>query len=106
LRQITNNAQWDIKVDRDREWFSVIREKFDGNITVKGTDFDALIALEETHLQYAVVIHRECNHVYSEFWKGYFSYFDFKVDLDKCYLTFKPEVWDEYTPVYDQMDID
>jgi len=106
LREITNNAQWSLKIARDREWFTVIRSEFDGEITVKGADFDALIALEETHLQYAVVIHRECSHVFTEFWKGYFSYFDFKVDLDRCYLSFKPEVWDEYTPIYDLMPVE
>ena len=84
----------------------MIREKFSGEITVKGTDFDTLIAFEGSALQYAIVIHQECAGVYSELWKGFFSYFDFKVDLDTCYLTFEPTVWDAYSPVYDQFPVE
>ena len=106
LREITQNSKWGLKIERDREWFTVIRRTFSGEITVKGADFDALIATEGDTKQYALVIHRECSGVYTEFWKGYFSYFDFKVNLDTCYLTFEPTVWDKYTPIYDQLDIE
>jgi hypothetical protein len=53
-----------------------------------------------------VVIERLCAGVWSEFWKGFFSYFDYKVDRDKCRLTFKPTVWDAYSPVFDQFDVE
>ena len=106
LREINQNSKWGLDISRDDEWKSIVRDKFRGDITVKGTDFDALIALEETHIQYAIVIYLECNGVYTEFWKGFFSYFDFKVDLDKCHLTFVPLVWDAYSPIYDQMDVE
>jgi len=83
-----------------------MRTKFSGNISVSGDDFTALIALEGSQLQYCVVIHRQCAGVWSELWKGYFSYFDYKVDLDRCQLSFEPSPFDIYTPVYDQMDIE
>ncbi len=69
-------------------------------------DFDSLIALEGSPYQYAIVIYRECDGVYSEYWKGYFSYFDYKVDLDKCVLEFEPTVWDEYSVVFDQWNVE
>lgn len=106
IREITQNGQWGLKIERDKEFYTVIRRKFSSEIVVKGTDFDTLIGFEGDTEQYAVVIHRECSGVWSEFWKGYFSYFDFKVDLDRCYLTFEPEVWDEYSPVFDQFPIE
>lgn len=106
FREIQQNSQWGLKPERDKEFFTIIRKKFSGAITVKGDDFDSLISIERDTKQYAIVIHQECSGVWSEFWKGYFSYFDFKVDLDRCYLTFEPEVWDEYSPVFDQMPIE
>jgi hypothetical protein len=106
IREITQNSKWGLKIERDKEFFTVIRTKFNGSITVKGTDFDALIALEETHIQYAVIIQQLCGGVWVEKWKGFFSYFDFKVDLDTCYLTFEPSVWDLYTPIFDQFEIE
>ena len=106
IREIAQNSEWGLKIERDNEFFTVIRSKFNGEITIKGDDFNALIALEETHIQYAVVIHRECAGVYAEFWKGFFSYFDFKVDLDKCYLTFQPEPWDIYARVFDELPVE
>jgi hypothetical protein len=106
IREIQQNSKWGLKIETDPEWLTIKRRKFSGEITVKGVDFDTLIALERTHIQYAIVIHRECTGVYTEFWKGFFSYFDFKVGLDRCYLSFEPKVWDKYSPVFDQMDID
>lgn len=106
VREITQNSKWGLNIQRDREFFTVIRREFEGDITVKGADFDALIALEETYIQYAVVIERECEGVYTEFWKGFFSYFDFTVDRDRCYMTFTPAVWDAYAPIFNQMPIE
>jgi hypothetical protein len=106
LRQITNNGQWKLKIDRDNEFLSVMRTSFNGEISVSGADFTALIALEGSLYQYCVVIHQLCNKVWTEKWKGYFSYFDYKVDKDRCQLTFTPSPFDIYTPVYDQMDIE
>ncbi|MFA5715345.1 MAG: hypothetical protein WC998_06380 [Candidatus Paceibacterota bacterium] len=104
-RQITNNAQWSLKIDRDNEWFTIIRTKFNGEISVSGADFTALIALESSQLQYCVQIQEYCG-TWREKWKGYFSYFDYKVNSDRCQLTFEPSVWDVYTPIFDQMDIE
>ena len=106
IREIQQNSKWGLKIDRDKEFFTVIRTTFNGSVTVKGTDFDALIALEETHIRYALVIQQLCAGVYVEKWKGFFSYFDFKVNLDTCYLTFEPSPWDVYTPIFDQMDVE
>jgi hypothetical protein len=106
LREIQQNGKWGLKIERDKEFFTVIRTKFSGSVKVKGTDFDALIALEGSQLQYAVIIHQLCAGVYVEKWKGFFSYFDFKVDLDTCYLEFEPAPWDVYTPIFDQMDVE
>lgn len=106
LREITNISQWDLNIDRDREFYTVIREEFSGDITVVGDDYTALKALENTHLQYAVVIHQKCNGVYSLKWKGFFTYFDFKIDQDKCMLRFEPSTWDVYTPIFDQFPVD
>jgi hypothetical protein len=106
FRQITQLSKWSIKIDQDSDFLSVKRKNFNGNISVDGDDFTALIALENTHIQYCVQIMKYCNNVWSEHWKGFFSYFDFKVDLDRCQLNFTPSIWDVYTPVYDQMDIE
>lgn len=106
VRQITQNGKWGLKIERDREFFTVIRTPFNGSVSVKGSDFDFLITLEGDTKQYALVILQECSGVWSEKWKGYFSYFDFKVDLDRCLLTFEPAIWDIYTPVFDQMDME
>ena len=106
LRQITQNSQWKLKPERDRDSFPVIRWEFDGDVTVSGDDFTTLIALEGSASAYAVVIHRNCSGVWSEFWKGWFSYFDYKVDLDKCHLSFQPTVWDKYSPVFDELPIE
>ena len=110
LGEITQNSKWGVKIERDKEFYTVIRKKFSGSITVKGDDFNTLIALEGVQKQFAILITQECTGkayvAYQDFWKGYFSYFDFKVDLDRCTLSFEPEVWDEYSPVFDQMDIE
>lgn len=106
IGEIQQMTQWGLKIERDTEFFTVIRRKFSGEITVKGTDYDLLIALEGDTKQYAIVIYRECSGVWAEFWKGYFSYFDYKVDLDRCYLSFEPEVWDEYSCVFKQFEVE
>lgn len=106
IREVTNNSQWGLKIERDKEFYTVIRREFNGQITLSGEDYNTLISFERDTEQYAVVITRECSGIWREFWKGYFSYFDYKVDMDRCYLTFEPEVWDEYSPVYDQMPIE
>ena len=106
IREVTNNSQWGLKIERDKEFYTVIRRQFNGQITLKGEDYNTLISFERDKDQYAIVITRECEGIWSEFWKGYFSYFDYKVDMDRCYLIFEPEVWDEYSPVYDQMPIE
>lgn len=105
LREITQLTQWSLKISRDREFFTVIRREFGGAITVSGDDYNALIALERDNKQYIILIKRYCNGVWEDFWKGYFSYFDFKVDMDKCQLSFEPTVWDEYSPVFDQYSV-
>lgn len=106
LCEITNNSQWSLNIERNSDWFTVIRQEFNGSISVTGNDYNALIAIEGEPYQYAIVIHRKCGGAYSEFWKGFFSYFDYKVDMDRCILSFTPKVWDAYSPVFDQMDVE
>jgi hypothetical protein len=106
LRQITNNAQWSIKIETDSDFLSVKRLKFNGDISVQGSDYNALIALEGSQLQYCVQIQEKRAGVWTEKWKGYFSYFDYKVDRDRCQLKFTPSPFDIYTPIYDQMDLE
>lgn len=106
LREVDNIAQFDIGIKRDNEFFTVMREEYEGELTVKGADYTALIALENTHLQYAVLITQKCDGVYQDKFKGFFSYFDYKVDRDRCVLSFTPSVWDKYTPIYDQFPVE
>ena len=106
IREVVNNSQWGLKIERDKEFYTVIRKKFNGQITLKGEDYNTLIGFERDTDQYAVVITRECSGIWTEFWKGYFSYFDYKVDMDRCYLTFEPQVWDAYTTLFDQLTIE
>lgn len=106
FRELTPTGQWGVKIDRDKDFWTVVRRNFNGAISISGDDYTAMIATEGDTYQYAIVIHRYCAGAHSEFWKGYFSYFDFKVDRDKCTLNFEPKVWDKYSALYDQMNIE
>jgi len=106
IREVQNLSQWSINIERDREWFTVIREKFGGEIACGAGDYDFLMTLERDTLQYVVLIQVERDNAFVELWKGYFSFFDFKVDKDKCRISFEPTAWDDYTRVFDQMDIE
>lgn len=110
LFTVVNNAQWNLKIDKDKDFPSIKRELFSGAISCKGVDYNNLMTLEGENYQYAVVIEMYCQgKVYQDWterWKGFFSYFDFKPDRDKCTVSFEPTAWDDYTQSMDQMSVD
>lgn len=107
IRPVTPSGEWDIQTERQSDYQYVFRRKFSGSITLSGGDYDAVKAYENTDSQLAIVIEAKCSgQLFTEFWKGFFSKYDWDVDEDRCLITFTPTVWDKYSAIIDQIDIE
>jgi hypothetical protein len=106
VSEVTQLVKWGLKITRDSDFYTVIRREFNGEIAIKGEDFNTMIAFEGDMRQYAILIMQQQEGALSEYWRGFFSYFDYKVDLDRCYLSFEPKVWDDYSRLMDQIDLE
>lgn len=106
LSPVTPIGEWGIDREKHGDYEYVFRRNFSGTLTFLADDYTLLKTYENTNRQLAIVIYLKCENKYEEFWKGYFGKYDWDVDDDRCLITFTPIVWDKYSAIIDQMDLE
>lgn len=104
VKEVFPTGTWGLKYTPNSEWTRIWRWAFNGALTFGGADYTAIMGALDDCSQMAIRIQVLCSGSYSTLWEGFFSKYEFEVDLDRCLLTFKPETCDKYTRILNILD--
>lgn len=88
------------KIEGKREGQNIFfRRKLSGSLTLVGDDYAFFYELENSNNRCGhvrLLIERECNGIFTPYWKGIFTMTDCKFNYDTCQLVVSPEPDDAY----------
>jgi hypothetical protein len=108
VNPMCDNVSFEWEYDEDRRHY---RMKMDGTLTFINKrgyfyDFDVIVnnGYNDDCLEFQLSAYRWCDSV-NPFWTGRFVFPMCAVDYDRCQLKVMPDILDEYTPFYDNLDV-
>ena len=108
-KRLLSNVSGDFKLKPTREdGCAGFRMIFNGEITLKGADFDYVRAWEQSDLykKLELEIHIRVNGFYRKLWTGYFTPFTCKWNLQNSICSFTPTVIDDYTALLNDWELE
>ncbi len=108
-RRLLSNVSGDFKLKPEREdGCAGLRIKYSGELTLKGTDFDYVHAIElsDIYRKLTIEIYREVEGFDRLLWSGYFTPFTCKWNLQNSTCSFTPTVTDDYNAVIEDWELE
>jgi hypothetical protein len=91
--------EWQWKKQKDQIFF---RKELLTQLNFRGDDFKLLYKLDRSSYRcdkILIEIHRKCDETFNVYWNGYLALIDGDFNVDRCKVSIKPRIEDQYTCV-------